>query len=418
MKIRHSVVFVGFGYAMRLGAGIAVIVALARTIGVQEFGYFAFWLTISTLASIPVNFGFPTMVLREFGVAPKQAGALLSEVLSAKILLSLAVLLCALASSLWLSTNDFSIFLLLLAAQVCDSFAEFFNLGFRRYEKFLNETQTAMATSAIHILVVIAVVLVYQSAFAAAVSFLASRATALLAVIWATKWVFQDVRPSGLKAAWLRIKSTWAFALEVALLTGNSQTDTLVINHFLGHASLGIYQAGMKLVEGACRIAPVLAQLLIPRLAAASSQGAKFKAEAWRSIAAFGAVGAAGGAVLYLGAPWIVQYLFGKSFAALEPLMPLFGVMLLFRYLETATGLLLVAYGLQHRKVWLVLGQFLFVIAFGIYAVQSWGLVGWQTASIVGLALVTCAYLLLLKTGIDRFPPQALPVPISDFGRL
>jgi O-antigen/teichoic acid export membrane protein len=285
---------------------------------------------------------------------------------------------------LWLDSVNFFVFYLLLGAQICDSFTEFFNLGFRRFEKYLNETQTALITSAIHILAVISGVLVFQTALAAAVCFFASRVIALLIVMWATKGHFQDVRWSGLRLALARVRSTWAFALEVALFTGYSQIDTLVINHFLGHESLGIYQAGMKLVEGACRIAPVLAQVLIPRLAATTSQSAKFKTGALRAVATFCTVGAAGCAVLYFGAPWIVQYVYGQSFAALEPLLPLFGVMLFLRYLETATGMLLVSYGLQYLKVWLVLGQFLFVILLGVLALKFWGLVGWQVGCLAG----------------------------------
>ena len=416
MNLARNFSLVGLGYAMRLGAGMAVLLVLARTVGAQEFGHFAFWLTISTLVTIPANFGFPTMVLREFGASPKAAGLLLSEVLTAKVLLSFAVLGSTLVSASWLNANDFGILLLLLGAQLFDSFAEFFNLGFRRFAKFKHETHTAILMSAVHLVFVIGAVILFKSALAAAASFIASRLTALLIVAWNTRTYFQDVRLTSMRIAWLRIKGTWAYALEVALFTAYNQTDTLVINYFLGHTRLGIYQAGMKLVEGACRIAPVLAQILIPQLAKEVDNHNNFVATAWRTMGIFFAVGSAGGVVLFVGAPWIVKYALGNEFAALESLLPLFGLMLLCRYLETATGLLLVAYGLQHRKVWLVLSQMIFVVAAGTYAVQSAGLAGWQVTNIVGLGLITAAYVQLLRSSIK--PVAVQPTPMSTYDSL
>lgn len=414
MKFASNFALAGMSYVMRFGAGMAVIVVLARTIGAQEFGYFAFWLTISTLITIPANFGFPTMILREFGASPKTAGPLLSEVLTAKILLSIAVFGSTLVSASWLDATDFSILSLLLAAQLFDSFSEFFNLGFRRFSKFTYEARTAIFTSAAHLLVVIGLVMIFKSALAAAVAFFASRLMALLIVVWTTRTYFDDTRLTSIGAACLRIKGTWAYALEVALFTVYNQTDTLAISYFLDHTRVGIYQAGMKLVEGACRIAPVLAQLLIPQLAKEVDNHKDFSAAAWRTVGIFGAVGSAGGAVLFVGAPWIVKYVFGAEFTELQPLLPLFGLMLLCRYLETATGLLLVAYGLQHRKVWIVLGQMIFVIVAGTYAVQNKGLGGWQMANIVGLVLVIAAYIQLLRTSLKRLAGPRVPMSEYD----
>jgi hypothetical protein len=77
--------------------------------------------------------------------------------------------------------------------------------------------------------------------------------------------------------------------------------------------------------------------------------------------------------------------------------MPLFGLILFLRFIETGVGLLLVAKNLQSIKVWLVALQLIFMLCGGFYMLNIMGLKGWQCLNIVSLASLLIAYLIILN---------------------
>ncbi|OIQ66052.1 hypothetical protein GALL_523840 [mine drainage metagenome] len=162
----------------------------------------------------------------------------------------------------------------------------------------------------------------------------------------------------------------------------------------MGPAVLGMYQAGMKLNQGASRIAPVLAQILLPELSrrAAAGPGHNFARYAALAVAAFAAIGAAGAAVLMIDPTWLAAHLFGKQYAGLARLLPLFGCMMFMQFVETGAGLTLVARGLQSKKVWLVAAQLLLLLSAGTYFIQQHGLPGWQLTNISSAAALIVGY--------------------------
>ena len=181
----------------------------------------------------------------------------------------------------------------------------------------------------------------------------------------------------------------------------------------LGPAGVGLYQAGMRLVEGACRLAPVFAQYVLPSLSAHAADPKRFMRRVLRVLGIFGAIGVLGGLTLALNADFIANVLYGKEFSALVPLLPWFGVLLVLRYLETAGGLIIVAKGLQSVKIWIVAAQLIYVLAVGPYALNHWGLIGWQINVIFSLCLVLCAYTVLLLSArqVERWRQTAIMFP-------
>ena len=380
------------GNILRLAAGMLVFVVLARWLGPQSFGAFTYALALSTLAVVPVNFGLNTFVLQAFGAAPEHKRQHLSEALTAKVLLAAAVLLFCLFAAPFLSRELLWLFLPLLLAQMVESFSELQVLSFRASARYGAEAANASLTSLVHIVLMLLAPWCTTSVTIIAWVFFASRAIGALVTTWRARKVFGVVPLAPWRAGWQTLKRAWAYAMELGLSTLYLQLDALLIQAALGLRDLGLYQAGMKLVQGLSRLAPILALYVLPRLAANAKNGDAASRHAGLTLALFVGVGAVFGGAMGLMADWITHWLFGPAYGDLARLLPVFGCLLLLRFTETGAGLVLVAANLQSRKVWLVGIQVLLMLAVGWWALHHGGLSAWLMTSIACTVLLLVLY--------------------------
>ncbi len=396
LKISPNFLLVVLGNVLRLGAGMVVFVVLARCLGPSDFGSFAFWLAIATLAVIPVNFGFTTATLRAFGVDPERKQAQMAAVLTAKLLLAGGVLaIAAVIGGLTLDTSAALILMPLLLAQIAESVSELYGLGFRAASNFAAEARTASVVSLVHIVIMLTTPWLFDSVQAVAAAFLLSRVLGLLITRAQSHAAFDHIGLAPLKDALAFSRSAFAYAVELALSTAYTQLDTLVINAALGLRAVGLYQAGMKLVQGFSRLAPILALYILPRLAGDMKNGSRSTKQAASTLLLFGGVGLLSGGCLAVFAEPITLLLFGAEFTELAQLLPLFGCLLALRFLETGCGLVLVAAGLQSKKVWLVAGQLTLMLAIGWLAIHKGGMQAWLLTTLACTLLLLLMYLLL-----------------------
>jgi O-antigen/teichoic acid export membrane protein len=159
--------------------------------------------------------------------------------------------------------------------------------------------------------------------------------------------------------------------------------------------AVGLYQAGMKLVQGVSRLAPILALYLLPRLTRRVQAGGM--EQAVFTMGVFGGIGLLSGGALAVAADPIANTLFGPRFAELGALLPWFGLLLALRFIETGAGLVLVAADLQRRKVWLVALQLLVLLGGGVWALSTWGLLGWLWVAIGSTVLLLMLYIWLWR---------------------
>lgn len=384
------------GNILRLGAGLLVIVLLARQLGPEGFGVFAYGLALASLAVVVLNFGLGTAILRRFGAEPDHKAEAMAQALTGKLLLLLPLFVLALAASLLLPSAHADVFLVLLLAQVAESFSELYQLGFRAASRFKDEARTASIVALVHIATIAGVAWYWPHPLACAGGFLLSRLLGLGVISFAAQKAFARIPLSTVRSAWHCLQDAFAYAIEFAISTANTQVDSVLIQSQLGVRVVGLYQAGMKLVQGVSRLAPILALYLLPRLTRRVK--ASDMKQAALTLAIFGGIGAVAGGVLTVAAQSLTFWLFGPEFAQLAGLLPWFGLLLALRFVETGAGLVLVAADLQSRKVWLVALQLLALLGAGLWALQRWGLLGWLWAAIGSTVM-----LLMLYAGLWRW---------------
>lgn len=385
-----------FSQLLRLGAGLLVFVILARVLGPAQFGLFSVALALAIMATIVVNFGFTTYALREIGARQDDAHDVLADVFCAKVLLSTVAGLLGLAVMVWQRQAPWP-FACLFVAQIAESFTELYTVAFRVRNHAAQEAKTSSWTSGLHIaLMGLAGWQWAGQLLPCAVVFMLSRVIGMSVTRWRARESFPFVEGMDWAGGLQAVRSAWSYALEIALNTAASQLDAVIINLVTGSSGLGVYQAGMKLVQGATRIAPIVAQVLLPTLSANRNDPPAFRRVAWRTLFAFGGTGLVLGLPLVAMPGPLTRWLFGAAYVALPTLLPVFGLILFLKFVETGSGLVLVALGLQSSKVWLVAVQLLLLNVSGYVLLLRIGVTGWQWALVLTTSALLAFYLALL----------------------
>jgi O-antigen/teichoic acid export membrane protein len=395
----------GSSTGVRLVFGMLTFVVMARWLGPESFGTVMLWLSVSTLLSLVANFGLAPYLLKEIGASPQNTQEIMGEVLTAKLLLSAVVLLAGLCILPFIQPSIQCLFLFLLAALLADSLTEFLNIGFRATNRFATETRVATTSSVLQFLIISASLWFDASELMAALGFFCSRFVTL-AITWLSqRRYFSDLKPASLVSAAARIRATIAYAVDFGFQSLFGQIDSMVLNYFLGPSAVGLYQAGMRVFTGGAQAATVLANVFLPRSAAAWHEPVRFEKEARLIQKAFIAIGAAFGLVLAIFSEQIEVLLFGHQFEQLGALFPWFGLLFFVRFYASSWGIVLTSAGLQGFRAWMNLAQWIFVLILAWIWVPLFGVTGWLMALVGGNTFLGMAYFIrgsrLVKLGLQ-----------------
>lgn len=392
MPIVRSIFFMAVSTAVRLGCGVLTFVVMARLLGPELFGTVMVWMSISFLLALFSTFGFAPYSLREIGATPDAAQDIMSEVLTAKLILTTIVLVSAGIALPFLQPSVRLVFPLLLAALLADSFTEFFNVGFRATNRYGTEAQIATVSALIQFSITTAIVWVSPTLTGAALALLTSRLCVLVITWLAQRRHFKTLNPSGMAAGFSRIRHAVSYAIDGGLQSLFGQIDSVVLNFHLGPSVVGVYQSGMRLFLGASQVATVLGNVFLPRAARVVSAPTEFRREAMLVQVSFIGTGLGIGLGFAAFANEITNLLFGEQYNSLSHLLPWFGLLFFIRFIAAASGIVLTAFGKQRFRARMNLIHWVLVITISAVSVPDLGALGWLIALILGNAALGVAY--------------------------
>ncbi len=409
--------------ALRLLTGVVIFIVMARIWGPEKFGSFMYLFTVTSLIGLIVDYGFGQQLMRDIGYDQTKTRHIMSGVLTAKVILTACVLLIfAIASaSPWGKSQSLEVFWVLLATCIIASFAETYSCVFRGLGKYHEETVIAAWVNFSHFGLVIALLVQGGGVTSVALVFLASRIL-FLGMSWRA---YERVVPKSdlsTKNSWpvglQKLRSGFPFAAEAGFTNFQSQADTLIVHYFLGPVAVGIYQAGLRLMQGANTFAQVLSNVYLPPMASKISDASGLKLLANRLFLQMLLLGAASLAVFGFGASLITHSLYGNRFQHLAELMPWFGVLLLLRYIAASHGVTLSAVGLQATRVAAISASLAALFLSAYLFVPRLGLLGMLCASIIAIICLYCVYALTLvrkgfPLGINKLNAAAFAAAIG-----
>ena len=377
---------------LRLVAGFVTFVVVARHLGASDFGLLMYWMTVAALAALVVGFGTGPYMLKEIGAHPQDCRKIVGGVGALKIVLAAVV---GLISALFypLMGNAVLIYWLLLATAVADATTEYIFCAFRGMGDYATEAWFSSIMAIVHLGLIYAALWLGADIMGIAATFMISRS---LATIGAGTLYVKRYGHFGIKDQWRQwlpmLVRNKAYAADAFLTNLYSQLDTILLKHLGGAEALGIYQAGMRLMQGLNNIAPVLSNVYLPKLSSEIANRTDHGRTArllYLQLVGFGFIVAL---VFSLASHDIVRIVYGTAFAPLEPLLPWFGVLLLFRLFASHFGILLTASGQQGSRARSIAVCVLVLLASSFLLIPSWGALGMVASSTLATSALALIY--------------------------
>ena len=392
---------------VRLATGLVLFIVLAHVWGPERFGTFMYPFTVAGILVKVVDYGFLLQVARDVGRRPAEAHATMSRALGAKLLLVIPAAAAAYAIAVLLpGVNGFGALLaILLADAVANSFTQFLNIPLRALGRFDNEARIATLGNALVFAAVAATVIAGRGTLAAAGVMASARALSLLFSWNAYRQLLGTspgviVEPDSLRA------SLWKglpFGVHATVGTLNMQVDTLMVQHYLGAGSVGLYQAGMRILLGALLVGDALNGVYLSAMARASHDAGALTRLGERMTRQLLTVGLLGFGCVLVAGPLVVRVLFGGKYDALAPLLPLFGLLAFIRYGGVSYGTLLTLADRQAVRVLAVCGVMVLGLVLNALLIPRYGLTGAVTASIIGHLVLYGVYVRAARKDVGGF---------------
>ena len=351
---------------LRLINAVLLLVVLARFWGPETFGIFMYPFTLAAIIVILVDYGFNLQLVRDVGKNTQDHHRLTCQALTIKTLLTSVVIVLGLPLIMLVkSLEGYRLLLVLfLFSNILNSYGLLFNLSFRGIGLFNKEVKTVFWSTMASLLLIGCLILFGQGPEVIALGLVISKAffvryswIVYQRIIGGAKFIYPP-----LSAMFAALRKGFPFAAHVALGTLYFLVDTVIIQHFLGAKNVGIYQAGLRVMIGGLILADVLANVYLSRMAKESADRDALINLATRMTRHFLIVGVFGFVCMIGFSELVVKLIYGGSgYSKVIPLIPLFGVVLLLRYMGSSYGIVLTV---DNR-------QFVRMVAVGLSAIVS-----------------------------------------------
>lgn len=390
MLLRNTL-FMGLTTLFRLATGFFSFVLVARLLGVTAFGTLMYWMTISALVALVVGFGTGAYMLKEIGANPARRLAIVGGVGASKIVLAGIVGVASLLATPWIKHPE--LYWLLLATALGDIVVEYIFCAFRGAGDFLTEVWFSTATSCTHLGLIALAVNIDASLTTIATTFMFSRVLSACAAAGLYRLKLGNF---GILQHWhswrnILIKNR-AYAADAFLTNVYTQLDTLLINHLSGPAALGVYQAGLRLMQGLNKLAPVLSNVYLPKISNEIENLEDHSHTAgllYLQLVGFGLISAL---ALGLGSGPITNLIYGPAYGELKPLLPWFGALLLLRLFAGNFGILLTASGQQSIRAFSNIVCIVILVGFSYLLIPKYGALGMVWSALIATMVLAGIY--------------------------
>jgi len=386
----------GSSTAIRISSGLLSFAFLARMLGPESFGQLMLWFSLATLLGLIANYGLTPYMLREMNVQKENATKLIGDVLTAKLLIAIAMLFVVIPAFYFIDANFRWVFLLLFIATLFDSLTEFLNTGYRATNRYASETKMASYASVFQLFFVLVIVYFNTTVVSAALAIMSSRILVSLITLTDQKKHFINIKFGNLSSGFYQLKQSFVYAIDFFLQNLLGQVDSIVINHFVGPSAVGLYQSGMKVFQGGVQAGGVLGNVFLPKLAA-ESEGNKKNRILQNVQMTFVVVGISLGLFMVLGASKITHIIFGNQYEDLVLILPLLGYLLIVRFYIASIGVILTSMGMQRYRTQASLIFWGVVAIAAILLMPTYGTKGWIVSLLIGNVVLGSIYLYKAK---------------------
>lgn len=378
-----------------MGISFITTLFIARNLGPTNYGQLSYALSVTTIFGFVAPLGLDSILYRELIKYPEKRNALLGTTFGLKMIAGFTIAAATIFSAPFFATDTISRILISILAGtfILNAFQiisyEFLSRTQSKYQSII----TIIVTAILGILKILVILsgkgVIYLALIVLCESFL-----------YAVFYVFlyqRKIEESIRSWSWdgRLAKELLKDAFPVLILSGftliYARVDQVLIKHMLDAASVGMYDAAVRLVDVWNFIPGVIVTVLFPVIVNNKNSPLLFKARMFKlsMLLFFSSAGIA--LVVTILAPWMIHLLYGASFAPSVIVLQIY----IWSAIGTALGMLVYNYLIaENRRVALILSSFIpMVINIGLNLVliPIYGIAGAAIATLVSYSLVPLA---------------------------
>lgn len=142
--------------------------------------------------------------------------------------------------------------------------------------------------------------------------------------------------------------------------------------------------------------------MYLPKLARVDAHSSAFRSALLQLSLLMACCGIGGALILAVLSSPLVDHVYGLKFAELKSLLPLFGILLLVRYINGIAGIALTAMGMQKARVLSNAVSLCMLIILSPVLISEFGLKGMVYALLVSAIIISFAYFLSFSRAFTR----------------
>lgn len=388
--------------ASRLLGVLLIFALVARNVTLRDFGMFSACFSVAVLLGFLVDFGFAQSILRDIGKSPESAAKVVASGVSIKLFIAALVFV---ASVIYMALPlplhaPWTLQLLLIAYAILNSFAEFYGVSLRALGHYREE---AIAQIAYTVAVTSTLFLVHLSIEYSALLIAALKAAQLSAIARIACIKIGSAEPRLNLRDWIKtVKNGYPYALDAGVSNISVNADVLLVSGVLGAPAAGLYQAGQKLLLGMSSAALIFSNIYLPKLASLDRRSDLFRSNAGALTIAMTSIGVTGGLLLFLFGQHLVHFFYGDKFSGVYQLLPVFGCILLVKYLTSSAGVILTSIGKQKVRTAANILSLIVLIILSPFLMKAFGLQGMTYGLLASSCIVLVLYSIAMLNALTR----------------
>jgi O-antigen/teichoic acid export membrane protein len=393
--------------AYRILLNMALFFVIARVLGAEELGRYAFALSYATLFSVAVHLGLNDLIIRQVAVNKEDGPLYFTVAVVVKLVMGVLVT-AATAITIGVSGKPTAVQELVLAAAIMTSFVAGVETVvvafFYAYERMSYVLVLGILKVTLNAVVGIGAALAGFGARGVLWGFLAVEAlVAAFAFIWVQRRLGIRFIRVPVKAFTSLLWRSLPFGLNGVFITIYMQLHYSLLSFFAGDAATGVYAAAAKLVTFLCFIPSALTQALYPYLSrlAADANADPGKAAA-RSIRYLALLSFPTAIYIFLRAEAIVGLVYGNDYSGAGQLLAILGLTLPFVFASYPAAVALNAVRKERANTGVAAGGAAVNVAANLIMVPLLGPLGAAAAFLATELSQAVARLAMLRLWLGR----------------
>jgi len=384
---------------LRMVAGLLVGIWVARYLGPEQFGLFSYVLAFTAIFGGAAKLGLDDIIVRELVNNPENSDTYLGTAFWLKVI-GAFIVMGLMAAIVPFTSNDATVntFIFIIAAGLVFQSFEVVEFYFQSHvlAKIVSTCkffQLALSSIIKIYLVLIEAELLY---FVLVTTFDALTLAVSYFIAYKIRKNPDFYKCFDLSVAKQLLKNSWPLMLSMLLIMLYMKIDQIMINEMLGHHEVGIYSAGIKLIEALFFLPTIIVTSVFPAiLNARNTSNAIYEIRLIRLFSLILLLSMPIVIVLYFSSSWLILFMFGESYAEAISVLTIYAFILPFVFLSVVSSRWFIAEKLQKMLFHRAFIAVIINIVLNCFLIPAYGIEGAAFATLVTYVFIAVLFDLL-----------------------